>query len=303
MNKKRIVVVGGTGFIGQYLIRLYGDKYSFIVPTSKMELSSLCDKAQYFYVSYEENAYYSLFSGCEGVILLGGKVMRSMDYDMSPAKYTINLEICEKVFEACRLNKISNVVFTSSVAVYDQKNDNPMNEEAYCQPNSMYGVIKIAAEKMAEIYNRRYSMKIKILRIAQVFGVHSALSDKSFWDSLLLNCVNGNKICIYGRGVTGRDIIYVKDVAEALVAAIENEEAVGIYNIGSGYIASNREIAETYCRVFGNDAGIVFDESAFETGIRTCMDCEKAFEQLGFRAKYDLELMVKDIYLEYKRRL
>ncbi len=295
----KIGLTGGTGFIGQYLIALYGSTYEFVVPTSKKDTKEFAKPARYVYSDYSLNDYEDAFLDCEAVIHLGGKVMKGYDDCLDVNSYGMNMDICEKVFRACKNLNIKNVVYASSVAVYDQNNKNPVSETAACQPNSMYGVMKIAAENIAEMYNRRYGMNIKILRIAQVLGLRKKLDESWFWDKLLMDCVRGNHVCLYGSGVTGRDVIYVKDVARSLICGINNYECKGVFNIGTNHICTNLEIAEAYCKAFENSKGIIFDESKQETGIRTCLDCKKAEAELGFRSQYDIYTMVCDIKKEY----
>ena len=166
----KIGITGGTGFVGQKFIEMFGSKYELIVATSKESTASYCQRAVYRTVNYTVEDFKKIFAGCNAVIHLGGKVMRGMDDSMNVSDYVNNLELCENVFRACKEMNIRNVVFTSSVAVYDQQNSNPVCEGDNCQPNSMYGVMKVAAEKIAEIYNRRYGMCIKILRVSQILA-------------------------------------------------------------------------------------------------------------------------------------
>ena len=303
----RIGITGATGFIGQYLIQMYGDKYDFVAITSKENTDMFCQLAKYVKAEYKISNFEEIFDGCDAVIHLGGKVMYGMDSSMEVSGYVENLELCENVFRACNNIGIKNIVFTSSVAVYDQENPNPVSENGECQPNSMYGVMKIAAEKIAEIYNRKYDMFIKTLRVGQVLGLREHLDTSQFWDKLLVDASNQKPLCIYGKGVTGRDVIYVKDVVRALILAVEKNDLKGIYNIGTGHICTNLELAETYKKVLDNISVIKFLSEKKETGIQTCMNCQKAEAELGFKAEYDTEAMIRDIvsiYLkDYKQQI
>lgn len=299
----RIGLTGATGFIGQYLIKMYGCEHEFVAITSKEQKDKYSSLAVYIKADYSIENFEKIFSGCEAVIHLGGRVMHGMDNSMDVSNYVENVELCENVFRACKNIGIKNVVFASSVAVYDQQELNPVSEEGKCQPNSIYGVMKIAAEKIAEIYNRKYGMCIKILRIAQVLGLRERLDIKQFWDKILLDAYNNRAICLYGKGFTGRDVIYVKDVVRALILAVQKYALRGVYNIGTGHICTNLELAETYNKVWSNNKKIYFDMNKTETGIQTCMNCEKAKKELGFEVKYDVKAMVEDIKESYLSEL
>lgn len=296
----KVAVTGGTGFIGQYLIREYGDKISFVVPTRRKFYMNLNPKAKYIRVDYERESFRKIFAECDAVVHLGAKVMHGMSYDLETDLYIDNITFSNNVFEVCRELNIKNVINASSVAVYDQISEAPVKESDPCQPNSVYGIMKVTVEKLAELYNRRYGLKIKNYRFAQGIGFQASMDTKQFWTILLKNCLENRSIPIYGLGKTGRDIIYVKDMAAAIIAGLKSPMISGCFNIGTGHICSNIEIAEVFCKVFNNQKGIVFLKDEQETGIRTCMDCKKAKEELQFIPQYNVLEFVQDIKKEYE---
>ena len=89
-------------------------------------------------------------------------------------------------------------------------------------------------------------------------------------------------------------------MAAAIIAGLNAPMISGYFNIGTGHICSNIEIAEVFCKVFNNQKGIVFLKDEQETGIRTCMDCKKAKEELQFIPQYNVLEFVQDIKKEYK---
>lgn len=297
----KVGVTGGTGFIGQYLVQEYGDSYDFIVPTRQKSFASLSAKAEYVSVNYEKEELRNIFAECDAVVHLGGYVMHGMDYSLETDVYVDNVTFSSNVFAVCRDLNIKNVINASSVAVYDQLGETPVKEEDPCQPNSVYGIMKITVEKLAELYNRRYGFYIKSFRFGQGIGFQKEMDLTQFWTILLKHSLEGKPIPMYGLGKTGRDVIYVKDMAAAIISGLQHPEARGCFNIGTGHICSNKELAETYCKVFHNEGGLVFLRDKEETGIRTCMDCRKAEEELGFTARYNTLKMVRDIKAEYEK--
>lgn len=297
----KIGITGGTGFIGQYLIREYSDRYEFIVTTRKDDVKS-SDNVRYVKTTYNIDELENIFSGCDAVVHLCGDVIHGMEYSMNVEPCLTNISLASNVFEICRKLQIKNVINASSVAVYDQIDEKPISESGYCQPNSIYGVSKVAIEKIAEIYNRRYNMKIKSLRFGQGLGISDIMYKKQFWTILLQKCIEKKPITLYGKGITGRDVIYVKDMARAIDCAIMHPEQKGVFNIGTGVISSNEDIAKAYCKAFDNDAGIEYRLDYEESGIRTCMDCYKAYKYLDFVAAYNLNETAIDICEEYKKK-
>lgn len=257
MNRK-IGVTGGSGFIGQYLISDYGDRFDFVVATSRNRTEGLCPKAEYVKTDYNIEGFKQVFRGCEAIVHFGGKVMHGMDSGINLNPYLENLTLADNLFQACRELNIANIVNASSVAVYDQISEIPVREEDPLQPNSAYGIAKITVEKLAELYNRKYGFKIKSLRYAQGIGYGKNMDSSRFWTICLNNSVKGLPIPVYGRGITGRDIIYVRDMARAAICAMEKGNISGVFNIGTEVITSNRDIAEMYCSVFENTSGGLF---------------------------------------------
>lgn len=299
----KVGITGGTGFIGQYLIRDYGEQIDFVVPTHQKRFDGLQPEAKYISIDYNKEEFKSVFGDCDAVVHLGSKVMHGMSYDISKdvVDYMNNIKFSDDVFCACRELGIKNVINASSVAVYDQMDEIPMKETAPCQPNSVYGIMKIAVERLAELYNRRYGMKIKSYRFGQGLGFQTKMDKNQFWTILLKNSIEGKAIPLYGSGITGRDVIYVKDMTASIIAGLGCPIVSGCFNIGMGYICSNREIAEAFCKVFNNIEGIVYLKDKQETMIRTCMNCEKAKTILHFTPKFDVIDMVKDIKKEYEK--
>ena len=294
----RIGLTGGTGFIGQYLIRDYSSEFEFVAPTSRKDFSGLEQGCEYIASDYSKSSFLRVFDGCDAVIHLGSQVMHGLDAAIEPGVYLPNIPLANDVFSACRELGIKNIVNASSVAVYQQINERPTVETDPCYPNSVYGIMKITVEKLAALYNAKYDMAIKSLRYGQGIGWNPRHKANGFWGILLDHCVSGSPIPIWGEGRTGRDVIYVKDMAYAAICAVGHPEARGEYNIGTQHICSNREIAEIYCVVFHNEAGLTFVPNTKEPGIRTCMDCSKAARELGYTAQYTIRQAVEDIYRE-----
>lgn len=301
MEKMKVGVTGGTGFIGQALIQEYAHIYDFRVVTSRADTAGLAPFAEYVRLPYDREGFKAAFQGCDAVVHLGGTVMHGLDNTVSMRPYLENISLAESVFSLCSEMSIKNVINASSVAVYDQIGETPVRESDPLQPNSAYGIAKIAVEKLAELYNRKYGMMIKSLRFGQGLGYQKHMEPGRFWTILLENSLRGEPIPVWGSGLTGRDVIYVKDMACAVHAALQCPESSGCYNIGTGHICTNLELAETYCRVFSNPGGIKFIPTERESMIRTCMDCSKADRELHFKARYGVQEMIEDLKREYER--
>ncbi len=221
--------------------------------------------------------------------------MHGLDKEIRVEPYLGNITVADNLFRAAKNNGIRNVVNASSVAACAHICGRATTESDAAEPSSVYGVIKLAIERLAALYNRKHGMSIKSLRYSQGIGKLANLEDGRFWSVLQYNCLHGLPIPIWGSGESGRDVIYVRDMAKAAICAVEHPECMGVYNIGSGRLSTNLEIAETYCKVFNNQAGLRFVGEKEEKADIAWLDCTKAQRELGFVPDYSLEAAIADI--------
>lgn len=293
----KIGITGATGFIGRYLLPALAGAHELTAATARADTAALYQhpNLRYVHTSYDWEGYLAAFSGCDAVVHLGAR-RSDGTREQSISSYFENLASTEALFQACRDLGISNVVNISSVAVYDPELPQPFSETQAPRPLSYYGVAKLAAEEISQLYNRRYGMKIKSLRLAQVLGLGER--DGYMPAVFLEQCRQGQPLSVYGQGVGGKEYIYVKDVVRAIALALEAPDRDGVYNIGSGVLTTNRALAEAYCAVFQNPAGYRLCPDQPERVEQFCTDVSLARQELGFSAAYSLEEALADMRRE-----
>ncbi len=288
----RIGVTGGTGFIGQWLLRLYADAYEFVVLTSGNHTGERFahEKVAYIKGDYSTKAMQEAFVGCDCLVHLGG-ILSTKEREERFLNYEENIRSAENLFQAARSLGIRNVVNISSRTVYDHNAPAPYKETMAPLPMNHYAVAKLAVEHMAYLYNRKYQMKIKTLRLAQVFGAGGR--GGYMMEVFRQKSEKGETLTVYDH--QGKELLYVKDAARAVLSACLQAEKEGVYNIGSGVFYTNAEIAEAFCRVYGNQAGYVYDDKAVDIARKSYMDVSKAKEELLFWAQFTLEDAIRDM--------
>lgn len=298
----RVGVTGGTGFIGQYLIRDYEKEYDFVVPVRNWN-HTLEQSHNTVYVKSDFSAQNlaDIFKGCDAVIHLAAKVMPKKKIALRMEEYMQNVVCAANVFEACKETGIKNIICTSTRSIFgDRKKSQSLTIAEDDQPSPMdeYAVSKLCVETLADFYHRTYGMNITTYRISEVCGMDLTRGMLNpFW-SVVLNAVGEKKaVPLYGTGSGGRDLIYVKDVTRALIMGLKKKKN-GVFHIGSGHITTNKEIAEAFCEVFDNKAGIEFYPEKPEWGINQCLNVEKARRELGYETIYDILKIVRDIQKE-----
>ncbi len=277
----KIAVVGGNGFIGkEFVIYASSKGHETVV------IGSDCD----VFSSEGGNTAKEILKSCDAMVFLAAK--RSTDSFAMP-DYSYNVQLAGKYFSLAKENNIENIVLTSSFSVYS---GNPVNwkEEDYRIPLSLYGASKQAIDSLAGLYNEKYGMKIKCLRLAQVIGMGERRG--YLLNTLIDNAIAGKKQTIYGKGMGKRQYIYVKDVCEAILhGVVKMKDITGIFNIGMSYNVSIIELAKIINEVFGNLLGIEMLEDKPEDTCEYLMDTSKATSYLHWQAKYDLRNAFEDI--------
>jgi UDP-glucose 4-epimerase len=206
---------------------------------------------------------------------------------------SINVGGTANMLEVARLAGGARFTFVSTGgAIYGEGEGKqlPLGEDAANEPLAPYGQSKLAAEGYLSLYRRLYGTSGAILRLGNVYGPRQdPLGEAGVIAIFCGKLQSGGAPTVYGDGTQTRDYIYVGDVVGAILAAADNPEASGAYNVGTGRETSVLELIELLRDLSGSNA---FEpEFAPErTGEvqRIALDCSRAAEELGWRATTDL---------------
>jgi len=149
------------------------------------------------------------------------------------------------LLEAAKLENVIRVVFSSSAAVYGDEPTQPKNEESIVKPISPYGYEKLIGEQYMKLYNDLYGVETVCLRYFNVYGERqNCTSDYSGVISIFENKIKNNEtINIYGDGEQYRDFVYVKDVVNANIKAMNASRVSGnIYCVGTAMKTSINDL-------------------------------------------------------------
>lgn len=301
---RKILILGGTGFIGQYLINdLLKDSDNIIICISRRkDFLKLLHNSRILYIQsdYSKDHLSQIIreNEIDSVIHLGSSIPSNYQEEISFEEECISgIDMANEIFNICKNSSIYNVVFASSIAVYGDKkikDEKNFEENNVLEPVSIYGVAKASIELIAGYYNTHYGMHIKSLRIGQVFGARRSVKNQ-FLKMLEDKCNKKEPITIYGKGITSQDYVYIKDVTQGIIKAIIHENVGGVFNIGIGRQVSIRELAESYCIGFENNAGIELLSNKKETIHFNGMDITKAKNILGYFPQYSLVTACKEM--------
>ncbi len=150
-----------------------------------------------------------------------------------------NVLATQRLLEACRGKPPSKLIFASSSSVYGDAASYPTSENARPQPVSPYGVTKLAAEHLCEVYRINFGLPTVSLRLFTVYGPRQR-PDMAF-ARLVERAVRGGVFELYGDGEQTRDFTYVGDVVRAMRDAADSNW-VGVANVGGGMQVSMNEV-------------------------------------------------------------
>ena len=244
----KILVTGGAGFIGSYVVRaLVGGGHNIVVlddlSTSKREAIPHGNQMEFIKGDVSDMATVEkAMQGCDHVIHLAAMVSIPQALEHPDKVYRTNVQGTMNVLEAARRAKLSGrVISASSAAVYGNLSDGAVKEEdaANISLNNPYAASKRAGEVLARMYKDVYGLKLTTLRIFNAYG--PGQDENGGYSGLLSKVVdsvtNGTLLTIYGDGSQTRDLVSVHDVAmiiRGLVQAPVTVELPWVLNVGSG---------------------------------------------------------------------
>ena len=157
-----------------------------------------------------------------------------------------NLLVTQQLLEAARDHQLRKFVYASSSSVYGDAEAYPTVETLRPSPISPYGVTKLAAEHLCELYRESAGVPTASLRLFTVYGPRQR-PDMAFY-RLVESAVTGEPFMLYGDGRQTRDFTYVQDVALAMRAAALSGWT-GVANIGGGSRTSMREVVDLVSQI------------------------------------------------------
>lgn len=258
--KNKIIVTGGAGFIGSHLIDrmlLRGDEVVVIDNLSSGKMDFLKDHVEnpdfkfirLDLLDLEELKKYVL--DADAVFHLAANPDVRLGVSDTRVHLEQNIIATYNLLEAMRINKIKNILFTSTSTVYGEAMLIPTPEEyGPLVPISLYGASKLACEALITSYCSTFDMNSWLFRFANIVGprgTHGIIVD--FMNKLRKN---PGSLEILGDGKQRKSYLHVYDCIEAILFAIENSnEMVNIFNIGSVDTISATEIGRIVVEEMG----------------------------------------------------
>lgn len=202
-----------------------------------------------------------------------------------------------RLLEAAARSRVAKVVFTSSLYAHGARNSDAMRESDRPQPDTVYGMSKLAGEYLLRRFETRGDLDCTALRLFFIYGegqLHAG--GRSVILDNFARMLRGHAPRLHGDGRQRLDYLYVDDAVEALLSAADPSARGELIHIGSGRGTSVLELTQRMLAIAGRDAQPCFDPPDETHGTCRVADISLARERLEWRPAVALEEGLRRVF-------
>ena len=295
VSRKTVLVTGGAGFIGSHLVdRLLELDYRVVVldDLSTGKLGNLPTRVNFHHTGVTNAAIENTFRREKPNLLFHLAAQVSVSHSMRNPLEDAEANILGtlRLMEASRRHGIEKFVYSSTGgALYGNPEYIPCREDHPIRPLSPYGLAKSVSEKYLELYHQMYRLNYAALRYGNVYGPRQDTTGEAGVVAIFSRAMlEGRQPVIFGNGEQERDFVYVKDVVEANLLAL-NETIVGPYNIGTGTGTSVNRIFEMLSKILRFRRAPLHSPARLGEVQKISLDPNKSNREMGWQPQTSLD--------------
>ncbi len=296
----RVLVTGGAGFIGSYLVPALLERGAeavvFDLAADPASLAPVKDKITYVRGDLgSTNDLYRvmLTHRITDVFHLGSVLAGPCDAD--PIRgFSINFGSTQVLLDASVVAKVKRFIMISSISVFGRGVEEPVKDDALKAPANIYGQTKLAGEHLMRWYAEKHGLDTRALRFTWVYGPGRTTGITALYSSLLLDSIARDEEIFVENPEEQGDWLYVRDAVKALLCAFDATKAPQrIYNIAGG-AHSVRQVMEA-AKIVRPRAKITFAEkSKILSPYPAVYDDIPARRELGWKPDYSMGEAVRE---------
>jgi len=293
-SDRRIVVTGGGGFLGSYVVEKLNERGCKNIIVPRIEEYDLRDAGAIQRLYREARP--------DIVIHLAAVVGGIGANRLNPGKFFYDNAIMGiQLMEYARQMAVKKFVAIGTICAYPKFTPAPFREENLWngypeETNAPYGIAKKILQVQSAGYREQYGFNSIFLLPVNLYGPRDNfdLESSHVIPALIRKCLEANEsgakqIVCWGDGSPTREFLYVEDAAEAILLAAERYDKSDPVNIGAGFEIRIRDLVELIARLTNFHGKIAWDPSKPNGQHRRLLDVSKAEKEFGFRAKVGLE--------------
>ena len=308
MNKKeKIYIAGHKGMVGSAVWRALEKRgYTNLVGVSSKKLNLRNQQAVLDFYKEEKPSVV-----IDAAAKVGG-ILANNDY---PYDFLMqNMQIQNNLIDGALNSGIEKFIFLGSSCIYPKFAPQPLKEEYLLtdsleSTNEWYAIAKISGVKACQAIRNQYGKDFVSLMPTNLYGYFDNfdLQSSHVLPAMLRKFheakINGNTpVKLWGSGTPMREFLFVDDMAEAVVFALENKLPEYLYNIGSGKDITIKHLAETIQNVVGHKGDIIWDNSKPDGTPRKLLDVSK-MKALGWHYSTNLKEGVEKTYQWFQENI
>ena len=305
----KVLLTGGAGFIGSHIADKLveeGNEVIIVDNLSTGKKKNLNPKAKFYDVDITNiNALEEVFSKEKPDIVNHHAAQTDVRHSMRDPNFDamVNVLGSLNILQLCSKYRVKKIIYASTSAVYNEPLYVPMDEKHPIDPLSGYGVTKYTVELYLRVYSQNYGISYTIFRYGNVYGPrqdpYGECGVVAIFSEQMLT---GIQPTIFGDGSKTRDYVYVGDIVDANIFAMNGLGDGEVFNLGWGKEITDFEVFDAVRKALGVQVEPIYSKKRPGEVDRVCLNSSKAKTKLGWKPKVNFEEGIA-LTVEYYKKL
>lgn len=299
-KKSKIYIAGHKGMVGSAIWRTLTKKgYNNLIGASSKELDLReQEQVRNFFLKVKPDVV------IDAAAKVGG-ILANNDF---PYQFLMeNMQIQNNLINEAHNLDVNKFIFLGSSCIYPKLALQPLKEEYLLtgsleSTNEWYALAKITGVKLCQAIRKQFKKDFVSLMPTNLYGTHDNfdLNSSHVLPAMIRKFHEAKEndnasVILWGSGKPMREFLFVDDMAEAVVFALENQLPGYLYNVGTGEDLTIKELATTIQKIVGHTGNIIWDESKPDGTPRKLMDVSK-MHHIGWKHQVNLEEGIQKTY-------